>query len=28
VRFDRRPVVSHCFDYSPPALTVHVSPRG
>ena len=27
VRFDRAPVVSHCFAYSPPHMVVRVSPR-
>jgi hypothetical protein len=27
VRFDRDPVVSHCFVYSPPHLAVRVTPR-
>jgi hypothetical protein len=28
VRFDREPVVSHCFPYAPPALSVRVTTRG
>jgi hypothetical protein len=27
VRFDQTPVVSHCYAYSPPKLTVRVTPR-
>jgi hypothetical protein len=27
VGFERRPVVSHCFAYSPPNLTVRMTPR-
>lgn len=27
LRFDRDPVVSHCFAYSPPHLAVWVTPR-